>query len=444
MWTNKDELKKRAASFSLVVLCLFINFKSPAQDQLTLNEAIRIGLKNNFDILMAKNREDAAALNYQYAYGAFLPTLSGSASRTWSNVHVNQKYSSGNNVERKNSNSSNTALSADLNWTLFDGLKVFATKDKLKAIQQLGALNVKDQVVHSLANIIDAYYTIILQKRELEAITEQMSISRERVKIANNKLLSGLGSKIDYLQAKVDLNAQKADSLRQQVNIDESKATLNRLILLPEEQQYQVEDTIPLEMNLNYEKIKQTALDQNFGLLSAKKNIEVSRLSLKEINRSRFPVINFNSSYSYSKQNSQAGFFLFNQSNGFNYGFSADVPIFRGFDINRQEKSTRLDIAYQQLDLQNQKSEVSLEVRNAYKDYSYYKEAMNLELENLEVAKENVQVSLAAFRLGQISSIEVKEAQQSLADSRIRLITARYNAKQAETKLLRLKGDLLK
>ncbi len=440
----KHELKKRMLSFGLAMAGFFMVFNGHAQERLSLEDAIRIGLKNNYDILMAKNREEAAALNYQYAYGAFLPTLNGSASRTWSTVHVNQKYSSGNNVERKNSNSSNTALSADLNWTLFDGLRVFATKDKLKAIQELGAIHVKDQVVNSVADIMNAYYTIILQKRELETISEQMSISRERVMIANNKMQSGLGSKIDYLQAKVDLNAQKADSLRQQVNIDESKATLNRLILLPEEQQYHVEDTIPVNMHLNYNNIKQTALTQNFGLLSTKKNIEVSRLSLKEINRSRFPVINFTSSYSFSRQNSQAGFFLFNQSNGFNYGFEASIPIFRGFDINRQLKSTKLDIAYQKLGLQNQRSEVSLAVRNAYKDYNYYKKAMNLELENLDVAKENVNVSLAAFRLGQISSIEVKEAQQSLADSRIRLITARYNAKLAETKLLQLKGELLR
>lgn len=438
--------------YILFILNLCIGFKSfaqqPASEQqelLTLDEAISIGLKNNYNILMAKNLEEAAALNYHYAFGAFLPTLTGSASRTWSRVDVNQKYSNGNNVERKRSRSNNTSLSADLNWTLFDGLRVFATKDKLKAIQEAGTLNVKDQVVNSIAQIIHAYYTIIQQKQQLQSIAEQMSISQERVKIAKNKFQSGLGSKIDLLQAQVDLNAQKSAYLQQQTFIDESKASLNRLIAVPPQQNnYLVGDTIPVNLNLNYANLQQQALSENPELLLAKKDILISKLSLKEIQRSRWPVISFNSSYSYSKQNSQAGFFLFNQSKGLDYGFSASIPIFQGFNITRQAKSAKLDIAYQQLNYQDLHSQVSLALQNAFKDYEYYKKAMLLEEENLGVAEENVKVTLAAFRLGQISSLEVKEAQQSLADARYRLITARYNAKVSETNLLRLKGDLLK
>ncbi len=430
--------------FLSIVLCLFAFSFCHGQELMTLDDALRIGLKNNYDILMARNRKEAADLNYQYAFGAFLPSITGSASRTWSTVHVNQKYSTGNQVERKNSRSNNTALSADLDWTLFDGLRVFATKDKLQAIRELGTLQVKEQVVNTVAEMINAYYTIILQKQELKTIVEQMSISKERVRIAFNKLQSGLGSKIDYLQAKVDLNAQKADSLLQQTRIAESKTLLNRLIQLPEAQNYRVTDSIPVNMGLHLADIRQTALDQNYSLLSGKKNIQIAQLSLKEIKRSRFPVISFTSSYSFSKQNSQAGFFLFNQSNGLNYGLKASIPIFEGFNITRQAKQAQLDIAYEQLDLEDNRLEITTAVRNAFTDYGYYKKAMTLELENMDVAEENVKVTLAAFRLGQVSSIEVKEAQQSLADARMRLITARYNAKLAETKLLRLQGHLLR
>lgn len=444
---------RRIVFYTLFILNLCIGFESFAQqpppagqgELMTLEEAIAIGLKNNYDILMAKNLEEAAALDYHYAFGAFLPVVSGSASRTWSKVNVKQKYSNGNDVERKKSGSNNTSLSADLNWTLFDGLRVFATKDKLKAIEEAGSLQVKDQITNSIAQIINAYYTIIQQKQQLQSIAEQMSISQERVNIAKNKFQSGLGSKIDLLQAQVDLNAQKSAYLQQQTFIDESKAVLNRLIALPAgETGYVVGDTIPVNLNLNYAQLQQQALSSNPGLLLAQKNIDISELSLKEIERSRWPVISFNSSYSYNKQNSQAGFFLFNQSQGLEYGFSASVPIFQGFNITRQAKSAKLDIAYQNLNYQDQRSQVSLALQNAFKDYDYYKKAMLLEEENLGVAEENVKVTLAAFRLGQISSLEVKEAQQSLSDARFRLITARYNAKVSETHLLRLKGDLLK
>lgn len=409
---------------------------------MTLEQAVAIGMKNNYDILMAKNQEDASQLNYQYAYGAFLPQITGSAARTWSTADIEQKYSSGSSVKRDGSKSNNINLSADLNWTLFDGLKVFATKDKLKAIVEAGAYTVKDQMINSIAQIIDAYYTIVQSKQQLLSLSEQMSISQERVNIAQNKFTSGLGSKIDLLQAQVDLNAQKSAYLEQETLIDKNKASLNQLIALPPDHEYTVPDSISLNMGLELESLRQKTMDENPALLLAKKNIDISTLSLKEIQRSRFPIISFNSTYGYTKQSSQAGFSLYNQNRGLTYGFSASVPIFQGFDITRQAKSAQLDIAYQQLNLKNLQSQVSVSLRNAFKDYDYYKKAMQLEEENLGVAEENVKVNLAAFRLGQISSIEVKEAQQSLADARFRLISARYNAKLAETTLLKL-GDAL-
>jgi outer membrane protein TolC len=435
----------------LIAVCAFVflsgicfPFSSGAQQVMTLDDAISIGLKNNYDILMAKKQQDAAALDYRYAFGAFLPVVTGNASRTWSTANIEQKYSSGNSVKRDRSKSNNISLSADLDWTLFDGLRVFATKDKLKAIEEAGTLTVKGQVVNSVAQIIGAYYNIVQSKQQVESISEQMSISEERVKIASNKFTSGLGSKIDLLQAKVDLNAQKAAYLQQQTLIDENKATLNQLIALPPDHDYVVGDTIPVNLDLDYGDLQKQALSGNPDLLLAQKDIDISRLSLKEIQRSRFPTISFNSSYAYSKQSSEAGFSLFNRNKGFSYGFSASIPILEGFNITHQAKSAQLGIAYQQLNYQNQRSQVSLQLQNAFKSYDYFKKATLLEVQNLGVAEENVRVTLAAFKQGQVSSLEVKEAQQSLADARYRLISARYNAKLAETTLLQLKGNLLK
>lgn len=435
---------KSTAFFSLFLsLLLSASLVVSAQQLMTLDDALSIGLKNNYDILMARNQEEAAALDYRYAFGAFLPDISANASRIWSTANINQKYSNGNKVKRDRSRSNNISLSADLNWTLFDGLKVFATKDKLKAIEEAGTLTVKAQIVASVGQIMVAYYNIVQAEEQLQSIQEQMGISEERVNIAKNKYTSGLGSKIDLLQARVDLNAQKSAYLQQQAVIDENKAVLNQLIALAPDNAYTVSDTIPVNMALNFDSLRQQALAGNPSLLLAQKNIDISRLSLKEIQRSRFPTIAFQSSYAYSKQSSEAGFSLFNENKGLSYGFTASVPVFQGFNLTRQAKTAELGIAYQQLDFSNQKSQVSLELQNNFRNYAYYKKAIGLEEQNLQVAEENVQVTLASFKLGQVSSLEVKEAQQSLADARFRLISARYNAKLSEINLLQLKGRLL-
>lgn len=428
----------------LFSLGIFLSVNSHAQQVMSLEDAIRIGLKNNYNILMAKNQEEAATLNYRYAFGAFLPSLNGNASRTWSRADVMQKYSNGNIVDKNGTPSNNLNLSANLNWTLFDGLRVFATKDKLEQIKEAGSLSVKNQLISSVADIISAYYDIVQQKQQLRSISDQMNISEERLKIASLKFQVGSSSKLDMLQAQVDLNAQKAAYLLQQTAIDESKAVLNQLIALPGSNEYEVTDSIPVDMTLGYDALKQQVSEHNPGLQLAQKNIDISRLTLKEIQRSRFPTLSFTSSYAYSKVNSGAGFFILNQNKGLTYGFNASVPIFSGFNINRQAKEAQLSIQYQQLTYENQRSQTDLAVQNAYKEYDYYKKALALEEENLGVAQENVTVSLEAFKQGQSTTVDVKVAQQGLADAMYRLISARYNAKLAETNLLKLEGNLVK
>ncbi|UYQ93161.1 TolC family protein [Chitinophaga horti] len=169
---------------------------------------------------------------------------------------------------------------------------------------------------------------------------------------------------------------------------------------------------------------------------------------MKERKGELFPVIAFNSTYNFNRTRANAAInqfsTIFNQNGGLNYGFSATVPIFNQFNKQREIRNARLDIAYQQISLENRRSVVNLALSNAFKDYEYFKQALALEEENLDLAKENVMVALERFKQGVSTTLELKEAQQSLEDSYNRLIQARYNTKLSETELLRLRGDLLR
>jgi len=169
---------------------------------------------------------------------------------------------------------------------------------------------------------------------------------------------------------------------------------------------------------------------------------------LKESKGDYFPVINFNSGYNFTKLNSNAATNsfspIFNQNGVFNYGFSATIPIFNGLNVHRQVRNAQLNVSYQQLSLENTRTKVDMALSNAFKDYEYYKTAVDLEEENLGLARENAMVALERFKQGVSTTIEVKEAQQSLEDAYNRLINARFNIKLAETQLLRLNGDLIK
>jgi outer membrane protein len=419
-----------------------------AQQMVTLQEVIQDALLKNYDILLVRNDSVAAAIDYDYKLAFFLPRLNGSASKLWNNNDQKQNFSDGTKRERNGIKSSNLQAAVNLNWTLFDGLRMFATRDKYEEFTKLGALNVRTQVVNTLADIINNYYNIVQQKQQLKAIEEQMSISEERVKLADRKLSVGLGSKPELLQAKVDLNAFKAAQLRQLTLISQLKEQLNQLTGRPLTDSYEVSDSIPINLDLSYSEVVKNLENTNPQLQVAKKNIDISKITLRENRADLWPTIQFNSAYNFSRTDNKAVVNpftpLFSQNNGYNYGFSAIVPIFNGSNTRRLIRQAQLDVQYNELNLANVQSQVNLGLSNQFKNYDYQKKALTLEEENIELAKENVNIALARFRQGVSTFLELREAQISLADAYNRLISARYNTKLAEVELLRLKGELIR
>lgn len=434
-----------------LVLCSALSVCSiaiHAQKQLTLDEAIATALQNNFDIRLSKNDSAVAALNYSFRNAVFLPRLNGSLSDSWTNNNQKQKFADGTLRQLNDIRSNNFSAAIQLNWTLFDGLKMFATRDKAQEFIRLGELGIKNQVVNTVAAVITTYYNVVRQKQQLKAIEEQMSINGERVKLAQYKLDIGSGAKPDVLQSKVDLNAQKASQLSQQTLIVQLKEQLNQLMNAAPNSNYDVSDTIPLNMHIVLTDIQTNIENSNPMLLMAKKNIDIANFTLKEQKAERFPVVSFNSSYNFNRANNKATVNpfqpLYNRNYGRNLGLTATIPILNNLNTKRLIQQAQLDIKYQQLVYDNQKSQINLSVINAFKDYEQQKKALDLEEANILLAKENVSIVLETYRLGAATFIQLREAQKSLEDAYNRLIAARYNTKLAETELLRLKGDLVK
>ena len=419
-----------------------------AQRQLPLEEAIATALKNNFDIQLSKNDSVVAALDYSYRNAVFLPRVNGTMGTAWNTSNQRQTLADGTKRQQNGLKSNNLNASLNLNWTLFDGLKMFATRDKAEEFIKLGELGIKNQVTNTVATVINTYYNIVRQKQLLKAIEEQMSLSAERVKLAQYKLDIGVGAKPDVLQSKVDNNAQKALQLEEQTLIAQLKEQLNQVMNVKDTPPYEVADSIPLNTKLSLGDL-QTGLEKNSPVLQiARKNIDIANLTLKERKAEKWPALSFNSVYNFTRTNNQTVINpfspLFSQSKGFNYGLTASIPILNNLNNKRQVKQAELDIQYQRMMLDNQQSQLSLALVNAFLEYEQQKKALALEEENILLAKENVSIVFQVYKLNSTTLIQLKEAEKSLQDAYTRLITARYNTKISETELLRLKGDLLK
>lgn len=433
--------------FFLLIL-LFSTLTSSAQKTLTIEEAIATALQNNYAIQLSKNDSAVAALDYSFRNAAFLPRVNGSFGGNYTNNNQRQKFADG--TERKlNDISSNTYNAGiQLNWIVFDGLKMFATRDKLEEFVKLGELGIKQQVVNTIASVITNYYAIVRQKQQLKALNDQIQLSAERVKLAQYKLDIGVGAKPDVLQSKVDLNAQKAAFLSQETLMAQLREQLNQVINIEPESKYLVSDTILINMSVALGDIQANLEKNNPDLLMAQKNIDIAKLVLKERKADRFPTVSLNSGYTFNRTNNKATVNpfqpLYSRNFGRNIGFTIAVPILNNFTTKRLIKQSALDIQYQQLFFENQKSILNLNVINAYKDYELQKRALTLEEENIVLAKENVTIVFEVYKLNSTTLIQLKEAQKSLEDAQTRLINARYNTKLAETELLRLKGEIIK
>jgi outer membrane protein len=418
------------------------------QKMLTLEEAIATALQNNYDIQLSKNDSLVAALNYSFRNAAFLPRLNGALGTVWNNNDQKQTLADGTKRQSKGLKSNNINASLALNWTLFDGLKMFATRDKAAEYIQLGELGIKNQVINTVATVITTYYNVVQQKQQIKAIDEQISINEETVKLAQYKLDIGSGIKPDLLQSKIDLNAEKAAKLAELTLIEQLKEQLNQAMNNGSPMDFEVSDSIPLNTHIALGDIQNGITKTNPALLILRKNVDIAYLTLKEHKAERFPTLSFNSAYNFNRTTNETVIntfsTLFNRAKGFNYGLTANIPILNNLNTKRLIKQAELDIQYQQLTYNSQQSLLNMAVINAFKGYEMQKTVLALEEENILLARENLSIVLETYKLSSTTLLQLKEAQKSLEDANNRLIAARYNTKLAETELLRLKGDLVR
>ena len=419
-----------------------------AQELLTPEEAVATALQNNYEIRLARNDSVIAAIDYSYANAAFYPRFNANGGIIFNNNNQRQKLADGTIRKGTGLKSRNVNGQIALNWVLFDGFKMFSTRDRLREYLILGDLVIKNQIIDIVAEVLKTYYNIVRQKQQMKAVEEQMQLNRDRLKLAEVKLEVGLGIKPDVLQAKLDLNAQISTQLRQETLIAQLKGDLNNLMAVEKGVSYDVLDSIPIDTTLTLADIKANIAETSPSLLLAKKNIDIAGITLKERRAERLPTVSFNSAYNFNQTNNNTVInnfsTIFNQNRGFNYGLTAAIPIFNNYVTRRNIKQAQADIDFRRLTLQRQTSQIVTNVENNFRAYELQKRQITLEESNIVLAKENVFIAYERYKQGVTTFLELREAQKSLEDAYNRLIAARYETKVAETELLRLRGDIVR
>ena len=350
------------------------------------------------------------------------------------------------NVELKDpkAQSSLAVAGINLNWTLFDGLKMFITYDKLKKLEEIGDLGVKISVENTLAGIMISYYDIIRQEKQTDIMKEQVGISQFRLDLARLKFETGSGSELELLKAKVELNADIASLSSQRTVSVNSLATLNELMARDVTLLFDVRDTILLHYRLNYDSLRTGMKEANRNLLLYNRNMELSGLNVKAARAVQWPVLGMTTGINYSNASSEASITNYNRNFGAIIGVTAYMNIFNGLNLQREYRNAKVSYASSELEIKQFENKIDAYLLKIYNEYINQLELVTFEQQNVELAQKNMEIAKESFKVGSISSLQLREIQRNLLSADTRLVEAEFRTKLTETALLLLSGKLLK
>lgn len=427
-------------STAMVVLLPHLSAKA---QQLSPGQAVQIALEQNYNIRLARLTEEEIRNNLSYGNAGFLPGLTAGATQSNSITNSRQEYLSGQINEREGAKSNTFSSNLSLNWTIFDGFRMFNQYSLLSKQLAAGELSTRVQVENTITAVLGGYYNIVQLKNRARVYEKAVQLGEERVQIARDMQVIGSGSGLEVLQAEVDFNTDRSQLLDLQKRIAEAEIALNLLLARDPATLFSVEDTIALMPPFDYEQLRNKMDAGNAALQISEMETEMAMNRLKDIQGRRWPVVGVNLGYNFNVQSSQSGFVIDGRTSGVNYGVTASMSIFDGFNVNRQQKNARIGLESARLQLKSHKSELEALLLSTHKAYQARLQMLALEKSNRVTAEVNFDVASERFRLGELSGLEYREAQKNLLQADERLISAGYEVRLLEIALLQISGAVL-
>lgn len=431
--------KHKLTAFALF---FFIIHVTSGQDTLSLQEAIELGLSHAYGIKIAQNNQKISDNNHTRGNAGMLPRVNASVDQSYRIDNSYRKYET--RVQEKDGDRSgrfNSNISLD--WTIFDGLGMFITYEKLAEFQKIGEANLKLQVENTINDINVAYHQIVLEQERLKVIDNILDLSAERMEIARTKYEVGRASKMEFLAAQVDYNEDTSSYILQLERLNNARIDLNVTMGLDMKTNYHVQSSIEFTSGLQRDDLYDALMTGNSARKLQSLEYSIARLEEREIRAEKSPVISVNSFYNYNTTKAQTGLILNSRLNGWGAGISASWNIFNGFNLNRRIQNARINIENSEFAMEELDLALESQLDKAYNNYHNGIILHNLEKSNLEVARENAEIAFDRYKLGASNAIEFREAQLNLAQAENRLLDASYTVKLSEIRLMQLSGSLV-
>lgn len=435
-------MKKHKLTYTLLLLLCSLTL-SAQQGNNTLKECLERGLENNYSLRIVRNQETIADNNSGWANAGMLPTATATAgySGTLNNSESTPRDGSGTTSQ---SNVTDHTLRAgiDLNWTIFDGFKMQADYKRLKELHLLSQTQTRIAIEDYIAEFTAEYYNLIQQVQRLKNLKYAVKLSRERLRIVQDRYIIGDNSRLDLLQARVDFNADSAECMKQEEQLVTSRIRLHELLAERSTEKFDVTDTVIYrELRLNFEELWSATLSNNATIIAASQEKNIAEADLKSIRSRDYPYLRLNAGYGYTHNRYEINATKKRSEWGADFGVTLGFNLFDG-KRNRQRRNAKLSITNAELVQQEIELTLYADLNTLWNSFENNKKLLILERQNVVAARENYDIAYERYLLGDLSGIEMREAQKSLLDAEERILVAEYNTKLCEISLLQLSGNI--
>ncbi len=431
--------------FIYISLCILSSVNIFGQNAVTLKECLELGLQSNYSLRIVRNEEQMATNDATWANAGMLPKIDVTAGYSGTIDNTDSKARGGETTSERNVNDNTLRAGIDLQWTIFDGFKMQADYARLRELRLMSQTQTRIAIEDFIANFTAEYYNYVQQLLRLQNFQYAVKLSRERMRIVQERYIIGENSRLDLLQARVDFNADSAESVKQSELLATSRIRLHELMAKREiDNSFCVADSsIHVDRTLSFDELWSATLQHNTTLIEASQNKRLAEIDLRSIRSRDYPYLRLNAGYGYTQNIYDGGAIDNRKEWGADFGLTLG---FRLFDGTRSNERKNAKLSLLNAELQQQDIELSLyaDLSNLWQAFENNKRLLSLERQNVVAARENYEIAYERYMLGDLSGIEMREAQKSLLDAEERILVARYNTKLCEISLLQLSGNISK
>ena len=431
-------------NFKVLLIGLLAFGSVSAQEMLTKQEAIEETLQNNFGIEIAQNNLEIADNNQDILNSGYLPSLRGLAGGSYNIENQDVIFNNGESNTVEGAETTQYNASVNLNYTLFDGLGRWYTYKRLKETYNLGELQARQTIETTILQLFSVYYEVARITENIEVLKQTYENTKTRLTRAGYAFDYGQVNKLDVLNAEVDLVTDSINLLNARQLLRNTKRDLTVVLNTELQRTFEVDTTVGFIGELQIEQFIQNSDTNNVRLLQARKNITITDYDYKASRSVFLPSVGLTGSYGWNEGQFPITSFLSSRTtSGFAAGVSLTWDLFDGGSGITVVKNLKIQKDSQQLVLKQIENEVQRDVANANDAYENRMAVFQLQEQNVRTATNNYERSQERYKLGQITSVELRQAQINLLNVKTNKNLAKYEAKLAELELLQLTGQLL-